>query len=149
MNVTPLPDLVVESIAIPPTAFSDQTITVSWTTRNQGLGSTDASGWSDRVYLSTDQTPDSSDIWQVNVANGSYLAPGEAYVASVNLKIPLTSFGTYYVIIKADINNNVREETETNNVTARIIEIQLTPRLIFKSPLSRRPPIVFPARPFR
>src|SRR5439155_535567 len=59
--------------------------------------------------------------------NASYLAPGESYVASADFKVPLTFFGTYYVIVKTDSGNNVREDNKQNNVTNKVIQIQLTP----------------------
>ena len=56
-----LPDLIVESMIIPSTAFSEQTISVEWVIDNQGLGVTNPGTWFDNIYLSNDATYNSFD----------------------------------------------------------------------------------------
>lgn len=124
---TPLPDLTVESIDTPAVAFSGQTITVRWTVRNSGAASTDASLWNDQIFLSTGPVPDSTSAWGNRVQNVSYLAATDAYIGSVDLRVPITAFGTYYIVVRSDSDNHVLESGETNNVTIKTIEIQLTP----------------------
>jgi protocatechuate 3,4-dioxygenase beta subunit/subtilase family serine protease len=122
-----LPDLVVASVEAPASAWSDQTVTVYWTTGNNGAGSTDAPSWHDRLYLSTDPDLDATDILGSDVQNASYLAAGESYSSTGSVRIPVGSSGTYYLIVKADVGGNVLEQDENNNVGIRAIPIQLTP----------------------
>jgi len=54
VNLTPPPDLQVNSIITPNNAFSGQQVSLTWTIKNEGTGETDATSWFDRVYLSED-----------------------------------------------------------------------------------------------
>lgn len=118
-----LPDLAVQSIEAPATAFFDQTITVRWTVKNIGGGSTNASGWQDWVYLSSDEVPEIEDPFKIPVQNISYLAAGESYVASVDIRIPRGLAGAYKIIVYTDFDGTnhrgdaikVKEENELNN----------------------------------
>lgn len=122
---TPLPDLVLKSVAAPSAAFSGQTITVRWTVQNAGTASTDTALWNDQVWLSTSTSPGGS--WGNKLQNVSYLATNEAYIGSANLQIPITDFGTYYIVVRADCDNNVTEDNKQNNITNAVIQVQLTP----------------------
>ena len=64
-----LPDLIVESMIIPSTAFSEQTISVEWVIDNQGLGVTNPGTWFDNIYLSNDATYNSFDPLLASVPN--------------------------------------------------------------------------------
>ena len=121
----PLPDLVLESVNAPATAFSGQTITVRWTVQNAGTASTDTALWNDQVWLSTSTSPGGS--WGNKFQNVSYLATNDAYIGSADLQIPITDFGTYYIVVLADCDNNVTEENKQNNITNAVIQVQLTP----------------------
>jgi hypothetical protein len=110
-----LPDLIVESIEAPATAFFDQTITVRWTVKNSGNASTNASEWSDELFLSSDRIPSGDDPVQLVVSNVSYLNVGEQYLASAEVKIPRGLTNTYYVIVKTDANGQAVEFDENNN----------------------------------
>ena len=123
---TAFPDLVVEAIQAPDAAFFDQQITVRWTVKNTGNGSTNASEWRDRLFLSSDQTI-GDDALQLDVLNASYLNAGESYVASADVRIPRGLFGTYYVIVKTDNDNTVTEDNEGNNTQAKAINLQVPP----------------------
>jgi hypothetical protein len=132
----PLPDLVVQAIEAPATAFFDQTITVRWTVKNIGQGSTNATGWTDWVYLSSDNIPEIEDPFKLPVQNFSYLAAGEGYVASADIRIPRGLIGTYNVLVYTDFDGtnhrglpfNVIEENEANNYDKlKVINISAPP----------------------
>jgi hypothetical protein len=138
---SPRPDLIVEpnSIVAPDTAFFDQTIHVQWRVKNIGGGATDASEWSDWVYLSTDNIPEIEDPFKLALQNVSYLAAGESYVASADIHIPRGLVGTYNVTVWTDgdgtnhrgasFTNRVLEEDELNNygLVVRPIQINAAP----------------------
>lgn len=140
INVTrpPKPDLVVESIVAPNTAFFDQTIQVQWTVKNTGGGATNASDWRDYVYLSVDNVPEIEDPFKISVANVSYLAAGEGYTATAEIRIPKGLVGQYKIIAWTDSDGSnhrtniyphqVNEENEENNFgIARPIQINAPP----------------------
>jgi subtilase family serine protease len=127
IRLTPYADLQVESIDIPPAAFSGQQATFSWVVTNEGTGATDASGWFDKIYLSSDQTLDGSDILLGTVENPSYLTEGESYVQSWTGKLPGQLNGNYYVIAVTDTQKSVYEYAfEGNNTGVSIGRVAIT-----------------------
>lgn len=122
-----LPDLIVESIEAPDTAFFDQTITVRWTVKNNGNASTNASQWHDELFLSSDHAPSADDPVQLMVLNVSYLDVGERYIASAEVKIPRGLTNTYYLIVKTDADGQALESDENNNTFERPVSLQVPP----------------------
>ncbi len=96
---TPYADLVVSSVNVPATAASGQSMTVSWSVLNQGIGVTSPSSWGDSVSLATD--PQGQHIIE---GLGSYshngsLAPGGSYSRSASFTLPDGISGTYYIVV--------------------------------------------------
>ncbi len=120
------PDLVITNITAPPTAFFDQTIQVQWTVTNSGSGPTNTSAWKDRVNMNTTGS-NSSETRLIDVDSISALAPGESYVASATVKVPRGYNGSYQIVVTADINGALNEETTTNNKLTRAITINVPP----------------------
>ena len=54
-------DLDLSNVASPASASSGQLIHLTWTVANNGIGPTDASSWSDRVVLSSDDVYGNAD----------------------------------------------------------------------------------------
>ncbi len=127
VHLTPLPNLLIESITAPTNVFSGQKITVRWTVRNRGPGAPDTISWNDQVFLSVDTNADNSDYWQKAVPNTAYVSSNEAYVASAEVEVPINAFGNYHIIVKTDSGNTVREDDESNNVTNRLLSVTLSP----------------------
>lgn len=141
INITrpPRPDLVVESIVAPNTAFFGQTILVQWTVKNIGSGPTNAQGWQDFVYLSLDSAPEIEDPFKIPVTNVSYLSAGESYTATAEVKIPQGLVGQYKIIVWTDGDGTnhrsnsyphqvIENDDENNYGIARPIQIN-TPTL--------------------
>lgn len=122
INVTrpPRPDLIVESIVAPNTAFFDQIVSVQFTVKNVGDGPTNAPDWKDYVYLSVDDIPEIEDPFKIAVPNTSYLAPGESYTSSVQIKIPRGLAGQYRVIVWTDSDGS---NHRTNAWPQRVLEV--------------------------
>jgi len=136
INITrpPKPDLVVVDIVAPNTAFFGQTVLVQWTVKNIGGGPTNAPAWQDYVYLSTDNVPEIEDPFKVPVTNVSYLAAGESYTATADVKIPQGLVGQYKVVVWTDGDGTnhrsnawphqvVEDDDENNYGVARPIQI--------------------------
>lgn len=135
VNVTPQPDLTVESVQAPDSAFFDQTIIVSWKVKNLGPGTTDASEWYDRIFLSLDTDPSGDDLVQLDVQNVSYLNAGEGYNSLAEVKIPKGLSGPYFLVVKTDRGNAVTELVESNNFASRPIDIRIPPLPDLQTPL--------------
>ncbi|MBX9255404.1 type I secretion C-terminal target domain-containing protein [Desmonostoc muscorum CCALA 125] len=122
------PDFVVTAANAPTTAALGETISVSWTVKNQGT----ISGFftTDYIYISDDQFFDSSDTL-VGEYSGWPLASGSSNTATQNISIPNTvAPGDRYLLFVADGRNNQVETNETNNVFAQAITINDAPDLV-------------------
>lgn len=129
-KIRDLPDLIVEEVKAPASAFSGQSIDVSWDTRNIGTGPTLSTSWSEMIYLSSDQSLDLEVDKNIGLAgNFSTLDPGGEYKQTVKINIPQGYSGKYYLIINADPYNSLNEISDTNNfgVSSNVITITLTP----------------------
>ncbi len=119
IELPPPSDLVVTDIDIPAQARSGEPITIRWTVKNQsGVPATGT--WTDSVFLSTDATWDINDrsLGRVQFAGGSLAADG-SYTLSLTATMPPAAPGSYRVIVRTDIFNQVYEGLdEANNRTA-------------------------------
>ncbi len=101
--MSPLPDLLVQSVQAPAAAIAGQSTSLSWTVLNNGSGATSGQTWYDSLYLSRDQFLDThSDIYLGSTHNVSGLAAGASYNSSLNVTIPASASGAYYVFVVAD-----------------------------------------------
>ena len=116
-------DLEVEEVAVPETALSGQPIDVTWTVRNASLETTHVSWWDDKLYLSRD---DSLETTGDNLLMGTYRHNGvlefdDTYTSpeSGTITLPEDADGQYYFIVQADVPDRVYEgEWEANNIAA-------------------------------
>ncbi len=127
-SLTEKPDLAVNSVVVSPPNLrscngdSCTRAYVSFIVENNGLE--DAGPFVCSIYLSTDESLSSDDV-----EIGSTLVEGVKKGASVTITdVPLvipagTPDGQYYVLVKADSNNDVDELLENNNVASKQITI--------------------------
>ncbi|TVS19950.1 MAG: hypothetical protein EA424_06450, partial [Planctomycetaceae bacterium] len=117
VQLSPFPNLQVTEVITPAEAFSSQQAVVQWVVTNTGDASTSAPVWYDRVWLSTDDVLDGSDTYLGQVANPSYLTPGDSYLNSLTVTLPQGIQGDYWFIVKTDAGNHVYEHNnEHDNV---------------------------------
>ncbi|MFN6539116.1 MAG: CARDB domain-containing protein [Nostoc sp. EkiNYC01] len=119
------PDLVVTAVNAPTTAALRETISVSWTVKNQGIVSA-LNDWYDYIYISDDELFGEGDTYVTNRNTGENtpLAPGASYTITQDIYIPFhTATGNRYLLFVADGNKNQGETDETNNVFAQAITI--------------------------
>ncbi|MGB5006728.1 MAG: CARDB domain-containing protein, partial [Ferruginibacter sp.] len=150
-TLIPLPDLVVQNVQAPTTAFSGQTITINWTVSNPGPGNTTTNqSWTDGVFLTFDTIPNFSIPPQTDPAawgqldypsrplligtrpNVSALNSGQQYSNSINFTLPVSySLPLYaYVITNYPSNSNALQQITRANDTARApqaIAVTLSP----------------------
>jgi len=128
-----LPDLIINSIQTPSTIYAGQPLTVTWETKNTGEGSTNSVQWADAVYLSLDTVLNTSiDILLGSKNNLSFLVPEQSYEQTQAFTIPESLIGNYFVLVKADNNNNLQETNEDNNysfdASAATITVTIPPK---------------------
>jgi hypothetical protein len=131
VTLTPPPDLQVESVSGPFTAFSGSPAKVSWTVTNNGPGRTLETQWLDDVYLSTDTTLDAADVRLGRLVHQGVLNSGASYsVVNQPMMLPVGIAGNYYFIVVTDVFDQVYENVfEQNNSrsSAAVTNVILTP----------------------
>jgi hypothetical protein len=118
----PSPDLSVVSLSAPSLASAGNSITIGWTVRNEGPGSTQAPGWLDLVFLSADQNLDvNSDVQLLWVPRREPLSIGDSYTRSHDVAVPVDLAGEYYVIVVVDQTSLTGDATRANNVAVSAV----------------------------
>ncbi len=121
VSSVPLPDLVVSSITPPPNGvFSGTSLPISFVITNRGTAPTSVPVWHDWVILSQDPTLAQTYQGQLNgtgpggdqtlnnqpvivgFVNPSYLGVGHSYQQTVDVTLPITAQGTWYVYVVPD-----------------------------------------------
>jgi subtilisin family serine protease len=116
------PDLTVPTLTLPAVAAAGSTVIAAVTTRNQGAGRADPSVT--RFYWSVNSILDAPDLLLEAVQPVPELMPGVSNVGSVAIEIPSeASTGKYYIVAKADDEDVLYENFETNNTRSRLISI--------------------------
>ena len=122
-----------------------ETVGVQWSVQNLGPGDTDPARtgyayWYDYVYLSLDNTYDSSDYYLGSWSHGSdRLDPGKQYVAYRSVTLPSdTKWAgrSAYLLVLADGDHDLEEARETNNGLA--IPIQTNRSVTLQAPYDGR-----------
>lgn len=113
-------DLAVTTGSAPTSANLGDSVTVDWTVANNGTATAKASFWNDRLYVSNDQTLDSSDVFVSSVFRSNFpnLAGGSTYSASKTFTVPTSATGGHYLLIATDNQgasaSSVSDQAETN-----------------------------------
>jgi subtilase family serine protease len=123
--LSPVPELQVQSIVTPLTAFSGRSLRGEWTVLNSG-GTVASPMWTDSVYLSLDRIFDRDiDIPIGFVNRNAAVAAGQSYTVTADLQLPIGIGGNYYFVVVTDSTNRVYERNgEDNNI--RISEAPIT-----------------------
>jgi Tol biopolymer transport system component/subtilase family serine protease len=128
--VTVGPDLFVKSFTAPKTATAGVTISIGDKTMNKGPANTDAS--LTRFYLSTNFTLDDGDT-EIGNRVVPELAAKESSEGTTTVPLPGDIAGIYYIIVKADADEDLVECNENNNTRFRKIRISGGPDLVVSS----------------
>ena len=105
------PDLTVTSVSAPSSAKVGDTISVTFTVKNQG-GSSSGS-FSNRVSLSTSSYGTTYSLGNFSMSS---LGAGASSTKTVSVTIPSVSSGYYYVTIFCDGFQSISESNENNNI---------------------------------
>lgn len=116
-------DLVLTALTAPATVTTQQSISVSWTVKNQG----DAAAtlpWNDRISLSTTAFCCFGNPVVATASRPMPLAPGASYTATKLLTVPNVPAGSYFLHVNTDDGLAIGESDEVNN--HRTIPIAVT-----------------------
>lgn len=119
------PDLKPLTLSIPSTASSEETITVQWKVKNDSPAAIHNTSWTDRIYLSLDQTFDPTDVMLTGSVTNQFLPSAGEYTKSASVSLPAQISGAYFLILVSDADNTVLEHVETNNTVTASITINL------------------------
>lgn len=128
ISVSNGPDLIIQNQFAPSTATIGSNISTSCRVRNQGIGNAAASKW--KLYLSTDISFSATDVL-LDSLNVMALVGSSFVDLSKSVAIPASTIaGTYYLIFRADANNQINETSEVNNNNVKSINIGNLPDLV-------------------
>ncbi len=137
--IPPLPDLIVTDVTAPAVVEAGKTAHIEWTDLNQGDAPTTGSGWYDWIALSVNTTFGDSDdvlIYSSFWYSGT-LDAGGSVNRSIDVTIPTSAVGYWYVLVKADYYNYIYErENENNNVGVSATQMSVVVATEDLSPLS-------------
>ncbi|MCP4966482.1 MAG: hypothetical protein GY926_14780, partial [bacterium] len=120
----PYPNLVATITGVPGTARGGETTSISWQVTNTGDRDTVATGWTDRVYLSSDAVLDASDELLAAIDHVGALAQGADYAVTTDVDIPVGIEGDFYLLTATDEEQVVVEpDTRADNVDAAAISL--------------------------
>ncbi|MBF0449143.1 MAG: hypothetical protein HQK75_00045 [Candidatus Magnetomorum sp.] len=127
IHLTPPADLIVTDLTFQNTAKPGQFLDWMFQVNNQGDLSA-VGAWYDTIYLSSDASWDINDQRIARYYQNGDVQAGAHYTAQVNAMVPPVVPGKYYVIVRSDILNDVRETNENNNqfVSSKTIQIDTT-----------------------
>ncbi|MEM9824403.1 MAG: CARDB domain-containing protein, partial [Bacteroidota bacterium] len=116
IELSPSPDLQVNTFVAPSAGTSGQPIQVHWKVTNAGAGMTTGT-WTDKVYLSTDFIIDQGDLIIGTQSQELNLATNESYEDTIDVFLPSSVAGNFVLIFRTDANNTVFEFNGENNNT--------------------------------
>jgi parallel beta-helix repeat protein len=100
------PDLTVENIISVDEFIGGDEITVTWTVKNIGNGTTGSRKWKDYIWLSTDlDLRQADDILLGQFDNQSFLEAGASYLQTRSVKVPDNIAGIYYLFVTTNVND--------------------------------------------
>lgn len=119
-------DIAVTAFDAPAEVEWNEEVSCSFTVQNLGTRMSYPQ-WTDKVYLSSDETWDTGDKQLVSSGNGSQLDGGESYEQHLTITIPYGYIGTYYLLAVADVSSVNPDLNHDNNVMAVPVNISSIP----------------------
>jgi subtilase family serine protease len=129
LTITP-PDLAPVAFEAPSavTAPPYPIVAMVWGITNQGTGPAIGSpAWSDELFISTKPTFDYSATSVSFFNEFGPVAPGTAYWRTNMVTVPVTSSGTYYLFLVADVNDLLHDGARGNNMAIAQVIFNIQP----------------------
>ncbi len=116
-------DFMVTEVSAPTAAQAGNSLRVSWTVVNQGVGYSSAEQWTDSVILSRDAMfGNGDDLWIGNFTHSGLLQAGQTYSNSALVSLPGYLLGQYQLFVVTDAYNQVYEAGQEQN-NARLLGV--------------------------
>ncbi|MDX2017195.1 MAG: CARDB domain-containing protein [Planctomycetota bacterium] len=113
ITVVPAPDLAAFQVTVFTPIVQGSAAPVAGIGRNVSSTALPTSSWTDRIYLSSDDTPSADDL-QYDVAQSRSLASNGLY--AINAQVGETAVaGEYFVILVCNVNSSFAEASRANN----------------------------------
>jgi subtilase family serine protease len=106
------------------TATSGTKVSLAWSVTNNGTAPT-AKSWVDRIYLSDDDKFDANDLLLNEYNRTQSLLANSSYQTQLDLNLPIEISGNRYLLVVTNADNQVTETDATNNITSKLIQINL------------------------
>ena len=113
-SIAGAPDLVVSDVVFDG-GKTDEWLSVSYQVNNVGGTTLPDTGWSDRLYLSTDTVLDENDIFLRELSYSGTLDAGSFYGRTATVKMPGAN-GDYYLLVETDADDVLLEADDSNNL---------------------------------
>lgn len=127
VNSVPTPDIAVTAAALIGQVIAGQPAQLAYTMTNVGDQDIALQTWSDKVFLSDNDTYGSEDIELLTKQRPNVTLPqGGSYTDTLTFTVPLPYSGNLYLIVRANANNNPFEANSANNMSALPVNIILT-----------------------
>jgi len=98
-------------------------LTIEWSVRNIGTGTTNVDTWVDRIILSTDEiVGDADDRIIGEFVRSGGLAAGESYSESQTITLPIALEDRFILYVVTDVQAEVFEDGNEANNTARMVD---------------------------
>lgn len=124
----PPPDLIISAFSSPTEGVAGQPLEVIYTISNQGDSTTIPNTWKESVYLASDAQGRFGKIPLGSKGNKRSLAIGESYTDTLELILPISLQGNYFLIVETDAGNKVYEAlNEGNNLASSSLSISRPP----------------------
>lgn len=131
VSLAPPANLVAGLVTIPVNGVPGQNADITYSVSNAIGANSISGGWKDSLYLSSDTTWDVNDTY-FGAANIYYspLAGGESYSRTVTAPLPGVNPGNYYLIVRSDILNQVIETSESDNLSASLVHMNIDAEIL-------------------
>lgn len=144
VTLSPTPDLRVDTVFTPSSAFSGSTISVTYKVKNYGALTPAGSSWNDKIYISSSPffSVSNSVLLKGPKSNGSYysfapdavltnntqLQQDSSYTRSAQVVLPNFISGTYFIYVMTNSDNSLYEGAASgNNAGQAQMQLFLTP----------------------
>ena len=112
----PPSDLVAMNVSAPAMAAAGEEVMVTWKLKNQGANPA-VGAMKEAVFFSDDNTWDVNDALLATLSDNVDLSPGETQSRSLLADLRGVEEGSYFVVVRTDILDNIFEGNNANNTS--------------------------------
>jgi subtilase family serine protease len=123
----PYADLVVTDLQVPQSGFSGQSLAVTWTVANDGIGTTNKGSWTDSIWLTEDPSALPSSGVLGRFSHYGHLEVDGSYTRTGHVILPDGLEGNYYIVVGTGVPFGPFEFIYgDNNHASAALQVQLT-----------------------